>query len=139
MTTQEEFFGGKGYPAVKFESIGDAFKGTVVKSDIVPRKSLNPPHELEDNLAIVLDPTGAGNEDEYRTLWVRRSKLSSAIRDAYTAAGASRLEAGGVLAVKFESTEAPKVQGHSPAKVFRAQYKPPVASTVSTGDIFDEL
>lgn len=139
MTTQEEFFGGKGYPAVKFENIGDACRGTVVKAELVPRKSLNPPYELEDNLAIVLDPSGAGNEDEFRTLWVRRSKLSSAIRDAYQAVGAARLEPGGVLAVKFESTEAPKTVGHSPAKVYRAKYTAPAASTVSAGDVFDDL
>lgn len=135
MGSQEDFFGGASYPAVKFEKVEDAFRGTIVGTpSVVQRKSLNPPYEMEDQLPINLDD-GSG---ELRTLWVRKSKLSTAIREAYTATGATGLAEGGVLAVQFVSTEPPKVQGHSPAKVFRVKYTAPTASAVASADIFGD-
>lgn len=140
MTSQNEFFGGKSRPAVKFDNIGDAFKGVIVGSpEIVPRKSLNPPYELEDNLAITLDPVGNGEDADLRTLWVRRSKLSSTIREAYTVAGAKGLEPGGTLAMLFESVDPPKQPGHNGAKVYKVKYTAPApVSAADASSIFDD-
>lgn len=140
MSSQDEFFGSKGYPAVKFTNIGDAFKGVIVGApDIVTRPNLDKPPVPEDNLVITLDPVGNGEESDLRSLWVRRSKLSSTIREAYTAAGAKGLESGGTLAVLFESVDPPKQPGHNGAKVYKVKYTPPTTSpAVAASDIFDD-
>lgn len=140
MAPQDDFFGSKGYPAVKFTDIGDAFKGTITRTpEIVTRPNLDKPPVPEDNLVITLDPVGNGDESDLRSLWVRRSKLSASIREAYTAAGAKGLEPGGVLAVQFESVDPPKQPGHNGAKVYRVKYTPPTSTPAAdASSIFDD-
>lgn len=133
--SQSDFFGGASHPAVKFVAVGDAFKGTIVDTpSLVTRPHLTT-GEPEEQLVVNLDD-GTG---ELRTLWVRRSRMSTAIREAYTAAGAKGLETGGVLAIQFSETAAPKTPGHSPAKVYKVKYTAPTSTPAAdASSIFDD-
>ena len=119
---------------MKFENVGDQFKGTIVETPTLVTRPHLTTGEPEDQLVVNLDP----GDGELRTLWVRRSRMSTAIREAYTAAGVKGLEAGGVLAIQFSETAPPKVPGHSPAKVFRVKYAAPTAPAAQAGDIFED-
>lgn len=133
--SQSDFFGGASHPAVKFESIGAAFKGTIVDTPTLVTRPHLTTGEPEQQLVVNLDD-GSG---ELRSLWVRKSRMSTAIREAYTEAGAEGLDVGGVLAIAFIETAAPKKPGHSPAKVFRVKYTPPTASVAAdASSIFDD-
>lgn len=120
---------------MKFANIGDAFKGTIVDTpSLVTRPHLTT-GDPEQQLVVNLDD-GTG---ELKSLWVRRSRMSTAIREAYTAVGAKGLEVGGVLAIAFVETSPPKTPGHSPAKVFKVQYKAPTSTPAAdASSIFDE-
>lgn len=125
--------GGESHPAVKFETVNDGIKGTIVDPPKpVMRKNLND-GSPEKQLPINLDP-GDGN---VQTLWVRPvGFLVGAIKDAVAESKSVGLEVGGVLAVQFiESRDTGKPK---PARVFRAKYTPPAPAAVSITDVFDD-
>lgn len=133
--SQSDFFGGASHPAVKFSNVGDAFKGTIVDTpSLVTRPHLTT-GEPEQQLVVNLDD-GTG---ELKSLWVRKSRMSTAIREAYTAAGVKGLEAGGILTIAFTETAPPKTPGHSPAKVFKVKYAAPTSTPAAdASSIFDD-
>lgn len=123
---------GAGYPAVKFAEVGDTVRGKILDDPkVISRPNLND-GKPEDNLVINLDTTG--NEDGYRTLWVRFGALATAIKEAVREAGASGIAEGGELAVKF--TELRDTGKPQPAKIYKAKYEPPVSSGVDVDEIF---
>ena len=133
--SQEDFFGGASHPAIKFANVGDAFKGTIVDTPTLVTRPHLTTGEPEQQLVVNLDD-GSG---DLRSLWVRKSRMSTAIREAYTAAGAKGLEAGGVIAIAFIETTPPKTAGHNPAKVFKVKYVAPTSALVAdASSIFDD-
>ena len=64
------------------------------------------------------------------------TSMEVAIAEAVKAAGSSSIDEGGTLAVQHTGLAKPTTRGYSPAKLYRAQYKPPVSS-VSADDLFD--
>lgn len=64
------------------------------------------------------------------------TSMEVAIAEAAKAAGASSIDEGATLAVQHTGLGKPTTRGYAPAKLYRAQYKPPVSS-VSADDLFD--
>ncbi len=65
------------------------------------------------------------------------TSMELAIAEAVKAAGASAIEEGATLAIQFTGIAKPTTRGYQGAKLYRAQYKPPVTS-VSADDLFGE-
>lgn len=64
------------------------------------------------------------------------TSMEVAIAEAVKAAGCNSIDEGATLAVQHTGIAKVTVRGHNPAKLYRAQYKPPVSS-VSADDLFD--
>lgn len=123
---------GSRYPAHKFETMGQGIKGIVVeKPRVVETPALNPPHALEKKLVVAL--AMAPGADPV-SVWVKRGFMASAVSDAIAASGATGLEVGGELAVAWVDTQPATKPGHNPAKIYRAQYKPPTSSAAVAVD-----
>ena len=140
MTTQEDFLaGGKSYPAIKPETIGEVVRGTLLDTpQIVQRPNLNDPTVMEDQMIVNMMVTKADGTSEERTLWVRKGFMSTAIGEACAKHGpGTKLVEGGTLAVAWTSeTDTGKP---IKARVYQAQYTPPVAAPsngVAATDIF---
>lgn len=135
MSNQDEFFqGGSSHPAIKCKDVGDVVSGTILEAPVpVEREDLNDASKKVWQLPVNLDVNG-----EPRTLWVPQSQLSTAIKEAYVAAGAKGLAEGGQLSVKLIEQRPPKRPGWNPQNVFKAKYVPPAAPTVSMDDVFEE-
>jgi hypothetical protein len=65
------------------------------------------------------------------------ASMEVAIAEAVKAAGASSIDEGGTLVVQFSGVAKPTTRGYQGAKLFKAQYKPPVSS-VKADDLFDD-
>lgn len=116
----------------KFETIGDTIKGTVAYIggwETKPSKFRQ--GEFETAMRLVVDTV-----DGPKAIYPRKdSAMARAIADAIRASGATRLEVGAKLAVKFDRTlDTGKGQ---PAKLFVAQYEAPAATaSVAASDLF---
>lgn len=64
------------------------------------------------------------------------TSMEVAIAEAVKAAGCNSIDEGATLAVAHTGLAKPQTRGFNPAKLYRAQYKPPVSS-VSADDLFD--
>ncbi|HEV8211640.1 MAG TPA: hypothetical protein VGP77_16050, partial [Vicinamibacterales bacterium] len=64
------------------------------------------------------------------------TSMEVAIAEAVKAAGCNSIDEGATLAVQHTGVAKVTVRGHNPAKLYRAQYKPPVQS-VSADDLFN--
>lgn len=105
----------------KFENIGDTIKGILTFVPNAPVERVNKFNgRVEQVVKLVID-TGDG---EPRAIYpVQGSTMARAIGDAVRAAGATSLEIGGTLAVRFSETrDTGKPQ---PLKVYSAKYEPP--------------
>lgn len=121
---------GSRFPGFKFDEVGKGVKGRIIeKPRVVERPNLND-GALEKQLVIALQP----DEGEPVSVWVRKGFLAQAVSEAIAAAGAAGLEVGGELAVQHHDTQPAKTAGHHPAKLFRAKYTPPVASSATKVD-----
>lgn len=131
--------GGSGYPSMKFKNVGDKVVGRI---EGLPRtvEATNLDGEPETSLVIdlaVTDAVGvcgtAADEQDaagqsHVTVWVKRGAMARAVRDAITAAGASGLEDGGTFALIHTELGEQKKAGWNRPKLYRAEYKSPVAA-----------
>ena len=136
--------GGSGYPSMKFENVGDHVVGTI---EGLPRtvEGTNLDGEPEQSLVIDLAVTKAqgfcGNSETRAdastasnvTVWVKKGAMARAVRDALNAAGASGLEDGGTFALTHTELGEQKKAGYNRPKLYRAEYKSPVAA-VAVGE-----
>lgn len=126
---------GSGFPGVKFPEIGAEVKGKLVsKPRVVP---VTNDGETENVLIVEIHTTvdaytgtkQAGYtkiNDETVSLWVRRKGwLLGAIRDAVSEAGASGLEEGGELHVRYTADGQASKATWTPPKLYKAKYTPP--------------
>ncbi len=122
---------GSQYPAFKFDAIGATAKGRITR--VVHRDMPNKFNGGVDPTLIVELEDEAGNGV---TVYAKRGFMLSAIADAVRRAtgGTSEMEVGATLAVRYdEDRDTGKPQ---PAKVFKAQYQPPVVhNTVNVDDL----
>lgn len=147
-------FGGGGH-AAKFDKIGDKVKGVITNVELQQQTSLedNTPLFWDNGqprmiLVVTLQTDLRDDEDDdgIRRVYAKGGKFEveegegvsakDAIADAVKAAGAKSLDEGGELVVVHSGVAKRKTRGHNPAKLFRAQYKAPVAS-VAADDLFD--
>lgn len=143
LTDLDRYAGGDSHPAFKFKRIGDAVKGTIVRSKIVEfadRETGKPKTSLVIDLKVAQAKGGIANKGvdsdgmekwtiddvpagETVTVWLNPGFGIGAIRDALHTAGATALEDGATLKVKLsEKRDTGKQQ---PANVFEAEYEAP--------------
>jgi hypothetical protein len=136
--------GGAGAPSAKFDTVGRTYKGTIVKSEVRQQIDMDTdePEFWKDGKpkmqAVItiqtdeIDPT-IEDDDGQRRLFVK-GNMQKAIREAVKAAGCSRLDVGGVLAVRYSDNGEATKRGFSPPKLYVAQYRPPA---IGVDDLID--
>lgn len=78
--------------------------------------------------------SGIDQDTGEETRLFAKGYLLGAIKDALEKANAD-LEAGGILAVRFDHEEPPSKAGLNPAKRYVAQYQPPKPASISAEDL----
>lgn len=78
--------------------------------------------------------TGIDQDTGEETRLFAKGYLLTAIKEALQKADAN-LEAGGILAVKFDREDEPSKPGLNPAKRYVAQYQPPKPASISAEDL----
>lgn len=125
--------------AVKFENVGDDFRGTITapvterqakvfgseELAFWPAKNGRPAEPKMEAVINLLDSTTGMD----RTLYVPKGRMQKAIGQAMAMAGSAELAVGGELYVKHTGTE--KGKGTFPAKTFTAEYKAPNYGTAA--------
>lgn len=140
MTTDpNDFLMAGGVPACKFPTIGTTAKGTIVASQVTQQTDIkgtpktfddgNPMQQVVITLQTDLRDPAINDDQGLRKLYVK-GQMQAAIRDALRAAGA-RLEAGGILAVQYESDKPAEKVGFNATKIYRAQYVAPSATAAN--------
>jgi hypothetical protein len=129
---------GGGSRGAKFEHEGAFVTGFIKDIDQRQRTDMKDGHLLtwpdgnpQMQLLIVLETELQEDEEDdgQRTVYVPiPSNIQNAIKSAVQKMGERGIGIGGKLRVKYVSTEAPKQRGFNGAKVYEAQYKPPVVS-----------
>lgn len=112
----------------KFENVGDIAKGVIAHVDTSEREN-----RFNGNMELVLRVALEQDDGETIIIWPvlntnvdgdgYASRMAKAIAAAARAAGATKIEAGGTLAVKFDREQA--TEKGNPAKVYVAEYHPP--------------
>lgn len=117
-----------GAPALKFPEIGTVQRGTIVAKEARQQTDYTtgdakfwPNGDPMLEVVVTLDVDG----EEGRLF--ARGQMLNAIRAAIRDAGATTLERGGTLAVKFDREEPNKNPRFNPVKIYTAQYRPPAA------------
>lgn len=133
-----------GTPSAKFPTIGTLVKGTIVESEVTQQTDLEgTPKVWSDGKpmlqAVVTLQTAERDPDVdgdtgLRKLYVK-GQMQAAVRDAIKQSGASGLEIGGTLAVKYTADKPAEKRGHNPAKQYVAQYAAPTSGTDATNDL----
>lgn len=137
--------GGSGYPSMKFKDVGDMVSGTIEGTPRVV-EGTNLDGEPEQSLVIDIKVSkasgsvslGQGSEgpaadQEHVTVWVKKGAMAGAVRGAIAEAGARGLEDGGTFAIQHHELGEQKKAGWNRPKLYKAQYKSPVAA-VAVGD-----
>lgn len=125
--------GGGGFPAVKFNEIGDKVVGTV--ANIKRLEDRDPSGEVktwpngDPKHVFVFD---LDTEDGTMSLWVR-GNMVKAIKDAAYAAGVKEM-AGCTLAVQYAGLGEAK-KGMNAPKLYKAQVKPAPVSAITADDL----
>jgi hypothetical protein len=105
----------------KFENIGDTIKGVLTYVPDAPTERINKFNGRSEQVVKLIIDTGDGDP---RAIYpVQGSTMARAIGDAVRAAGATSLETGGTLAVRFSETK--DTGKPQPLKMYAAKYEPP--------------
>ncbi len=143
-TEANDLLNQSGAPSVKFPTVGDKVKGTIVAAK--KSQQTTPDGELKtfDNgdpmwqVVITLqteelDPSITDDTGERRLF--AKGQMLTAIREALKTAGMSGLEVGATLAVQYTGDGERKNAAYSPPKLYKAQLKAAPESTVSADDL----
>lgn len=132
-----------GAPSAKFPTIGTTCKGTVLGAEKTQQTDIKGTPKFWDNgdpmyqvvVTLQTDERDPAIDDDNgeRRVFVKGQMLT-AVKGALKAAGASGLEIGGTLAVRYESDGTPK-PGQSAPKQYVAQYQPAPAVSLGGGDL----
>lgn len=134
--------GGGGAPSAKFPTIGTLVKGTVTDLRVEQQRDFgtgdpkfykdgNPMLQLVVTLATDERDPAIEDDDGHRRLFVK-GQMKAAVQTAVKATN-TRLEPGGVLAVKYVSDK-PTDKG-APAKQYVAQYQPAAHDQSAVDDL----
>jgi hypothetical protein len=125
-----------GYPAVKFENVGDSVEGTILGARKVQQRDFNtgipstwdngdPKWEYQFDLDVDSVP---------HTLYAR-NQMWGVIREAIKETSPGGLpEEGGTLKVKFTELGEAKKAGFHPPKLYLAKYTPPTQVSIDASD-----
>lgn len=146
MTDPNDFLLSSGVPSFKFTNHGDTVKGPIVTLDMQQQRKFDtqelmvwddgrPRMQLRSVLA-----TDAHDDDDdngHRAIYIK-GNMQAAVRDAVKAAGATKIEVGGILTVRYTGDGPPPKKGLNAPKEFKAKYEPPTAATtaVDADDLF---
>lgn len=143
------FGGGSGKSAFgKDDPIGTYVQGPVISAELRNQTDIKDGSVLtwddgspKQQLVVALQTDKRESEDDegVRNIYVKGSKapgsksMHDAVRSAIQAAGANRLDPGGILAVQFIGTEPSTTRGFSDKKLYQAHYTPPNPAAASEG------
>ena len=141
----DDFLMGGGTTSAKFEDTGDVVRGKIVakamrqQTDFTTKepkfwKDGSPMMQLVVTLQTDENDPEIEDDNGQRNLYVRY-KLQEAVKAAVKKAGASKLDIGGELAVKFVSREK-NPKGGQPIKIYRAKYTAPDPADFTGEDDF---
>jgi hypothetical protein len=156
MSDVNDFLFGGGGRAARFDNIGDKVKGVITDAVVADQTDLDTKEKLtwadgspRKQLVVTLE-TGErvdDNDDGMRRIFAKGGKfevaegtgtsMKDALMDAVKKANAKTLEVGGTLVMAHTGLAKRTNRGFNPAKLYRAQYEPPVKS-VSMDDLFED-
>lgn len=135
MSDANDFLMGAGIKSFKFTNHGDTVKGQILSLDMQQQRDIKTgqPKFWDDQkaqpmmqLRIVLQTDEHDGDDDngQRAIYVK-GNMQQAVRDAIKAAGAEKIEEGGILAVQYTSDGQATNTAFNPPKIYKAQYKQP--------------
>ena len=140
MNDFNDFLMGGGTTTAKFATIGAAVRGRIVSAEVQDQKDMDGNVRVwadgtpRKQLKIVLATDEHGPDDDGTRAVYAKGQMLTAVREAIRAAGQSRMEVGGELAVRYERDEPSEKRGYNPTKIYRCQYRPPA---LDTGDMLN--
>jgi hypothetical protein len=145
MTTYdvEDFLSGSGARSAKFPTIGTTVKGIIESAVVEQQRDIETglPKTWDDGnpmmqLVVTLDTDEreSGEDDGKRRLFVK-GQMRAAVVDALKAAGVKAIEVGGTLAVKYSGNGTAKKAAWTAPKQYVAQYKAPIAASVTVDEL----
>lgn len=146
VTDPNDFLLSSGIPSFKFDRHGDTVRGPVVSLDMQQQRDFTSqaPLTWDDGrprmqLRVVLETELRDNDQDngHRAIYVK-GNMQAAVRDAIKTAGATKIEVGGILAVRYDSDGEPPKRGLNAPKEYKAKYEPPTpgTNTVNADDLF---
>jgi hypothetical protein len=146
ITDPNEFLLASGIPSFKFEKHGDTAKGPIVSLEMQQQRDFTTqaPMTWDDGrprmqlrAVLATDQRDGDDDDGHRAIYVK-GQMQQAVRDAIKTAGATKIEVGGILAVRYDSDGEPPKRGLNAPKLYKAKYEAPTAQTtaVDPDDLF---
>lgn len=134
MTDANDLLMGGGAAYASFLTVGTMHRGTITEIDVQQQTDIDGNLKTwpkgDPMMMVVLtiatderDPEKP-DDDGARRLFVKGA-MHTAVRDAIKASGASGIDIGGQIAVKYDRDGTPKQNGYTPPKLYTAQYAPP--------------
>lgn len=135
---------GGGSPALKFETVGTSYTGTVVaEPTAVQQKDFrtqqpetwqdgSPKMQVLVQISTNLRDPEKPEDDGTRTLYVKGKELTNAVRAAVRASGANGIHAGGILTIQYVG-DGQAQAGLNPPKLYAATYQAPAVSFAGVG------
>lgn len=129
-----EFLMGGGTKSAKFEKVGTVVKGTiVVKPELQQQRDPKDgkPQTWDDGkpkqqVKVILQTEARDDaEDDGRRALYVKSNMLKAVQEAVKKAGATGLEVGGLLSVKFVKEGEKKNKAFNAPKLYAAKYEAP--------------
>lgn len=145
-TDATAFLMSAGAPSFKWgKTPGTTIRGTILDLQMQqqrdPQKQTpkfwddgNPMMQLRVTLQTDLRDPEINDDDGKRCIYVKGA-MQGAVRDAIKAAGASAIEVGGMLSVRFESYGPKATAAFEPPRLYRAKYEAPVPAAVAVDDL----
>lgn len=157
MSNEEDaFLNGGGVAGFKFATVGDTIKGTVTAKELQQQTEYgtgkplffdddSPRMQLAITLATDERDSEIDGDDGTRRVYIKGASKKAgggslqAVRDALSKAGASVLEIGSTLVLKYAGDGEPTTAGFKPPKLWEAAYKAPEKAAATAGVGVDEL
>ena len=142
-----DFLMGTGVPSFKFDAIDKIAKGPILSLDMQQQRDFktgalkfwdDEKTQPAMQLRVVLqtderDPEAA-NDDGQRAVYLNGDS-QRAVREAVREAGATSIEVGGTLTLKYVADGTPPAKGLNAPKLFKAKYVPPAPASVDADDL----
>jgi hypothetical protein len=146
MSDINNFLMGGGVGGFKFDAIGATVKGEIVSADLQQQRDIKTGEPLtwdsgeprmQVKIVIATDARDSDEDNGHRAIYVK-GQMQQAVREAVRSAGATALEVGGTLAVRYDGDGEPTKRGFNAPKLYKAKYEAPVAkpAAVNVADLF---